>query len=125
MKQNLKPQLTITTCKGRLLTTYPGQTQAQGRYIEVFANGKLHISWNAEIGNAVPVRVWNNVTRRIHGNWTTKQEAREFIANHRADFLTLVNGMGEKWDGSNAVGTLTPEASVALEKIEYAAYNEQ
>lgn len=118
-------RLKITACKGRLLNTYPGQTQPQGRYIEVSANGELRIDWNSEIGNAVPVRVYNNIVRRIHGNWQTKQAARDFVASHRNEFLALVNGMGEKWDGSNHIGTLTVEASAALEKIEYAAYDEQ
>jgi hypothetical protein len=125
MKQNKKTRLKITSCKGRLLKTYPQQNQPQGRYIEVSSNGRLHIDWNAEIGNAVPASVWHNIERRIHGNWETKQAAREFIAEHRADFQILVDGMDEKWDGNNYVGTLTPEAAEALEKLEYASYNEQ
>lgn len=102
--------LKITTCKGRLMCQYQGQSKPQGRYIEVEADGRLDITYNAEIGNAVPAPVWHGIIRRICGPWTTKAEAREFIAENRSLFQTLVDGMGERWDGNNYVGTLTEDA---------------
>lgn len=122
--ENKKTKLKITSCKGRLLYTYPRQQQAQDRYIEVSANGRLHIDWNAEIGNAVPSVVRNGIERRISGDWNTKSEAMEFIRAYRSEFEILVAGMGEKWDGNNTVGTLTEAARTALETLEYAAYSE-
>jgi len=118
MKQTAKTKLRITSCKGKLLRTYPGQVQPQGRYVEVSSDGQLHIDWNSEIGNAVPARIWHGIERRIHIPWTTKAAARQFISDNRKQFQALVDGMGEKWDGNNHVGTLTSEATTALEALD-------
>lgn len=124
MKQE-KAKLRITSCKGRLLHTYPQQMQPQGRYIEVSADGQLHINWDSEIGNGVPAIVWHGIERRIYGNWCTKLAARKFIADNHEQFQILVGGMDEEWNGSNHVGTLTDEAQSAFENLEYVAYDNQ
>jgi len=115
-----KTKLKITSCKGRLFHTYPGQCQPQDRYIEVSANGELYISWNAEIGNAVPANVWHGIERRIHISAETKYEAKQFILKNYKAFQKLVDGMDTKLDAtSNYIGTLTSDAETALEELEY------
>jgi hypothetical protein len=103
---------------------YPGQMETQDRYIEVRQDGKLHIDWNAEIGNAVPAPVWHGIIRRIHGTWTTKKEACAFISDNKNLFSRLIAGMGERWDGNNYIGTLTADAYEALNSLEYNAYDD-
>jgi len=110
----------FTTCKGRCLRTYPQQSEPQARYFEIHADGRILFNWDAEIGNAVPSAVWHNLIHRIGSSFTTKKEAREFYTTHRVEFQNVVNGMGEKWDGNNTVGTLTIEAEEILTDLSYA-----
>lgn len=112
-------KLMIETCRGRLMHQYPGQTQEQGRYIEIYKSGRLLIDWNAEIGNAVPASIWHGIIRRIHIPFTTKAEAANFIKENRGLFERVIAGMDEKWDGNNHVGTLTEDANEALNALEY------
>jgi hypothetical protein len=113
----------FTTDKGRIMQRYPGQTNHQDRYIEVYASGKILFSWNAEIGNAVPSAVWHGIIRRYDCPFTTKTQARAFYAENRDLFAAVVNGLSEKWDGNNYVGKLTPAAIDAEESIEYELRN--
>lgn len=114
-----KTRLKVRSSNGNLVNTYEGQSGPQDRYIEVDKDGLLYITWNAEIGNAVPARIWHNIERRIRGNWRTKAEAKQFIAENRASFERLVSGMSEEWDGNNYIGTLTEDAAEALENLKY------
>lgn len=124
MKTATQTKLKITSCLGRLLHTYPGQHQPRGRYIEVSADGQLHIGYNSENDNAVPSYVFHNIKHRIYGLWNTKSWAKNFISENRQLFQRLVDGMGEDLDStqSNIVGTLTREASAALKLLRYIGY---
>ena len=110
-------QIKITACRGRLIHQYSGQINPQRRYIEIDRNGGLHIDWNAEVGNAVPADVYHGIRLRITGEWRSKKSARDFIARHKENFQRVIDGMGERWNGSNHVGTLTDDARDALDQL--------
>jgi len=107
--------------EGRLYLKYPGQTNAQDVVMDVYADGRLEVHTNGEIGNAVPANVWHGIVRRFHlGAYVTKKQVRDWISEHRGKLVVLVNGMDERWDGNNIVGTLTNEAKAAEEDLAYA-----
>jgi hypothetical protein len=104
---------------GRLYKTYPGQNQPQSIFADVEANGIVSIGYNPEIGNAIPLCVWNGVTRRIvlH-NICTKAEARLWYSENKETLKQLINGMDTKWNGANVIGTLTKEAYEAYYELQ-------
>ena len=108
-----------------LLMQYAGQYQPQDAYIEVHASGKIYFEYNSEIGNAVPASVWHDTVRRISiPNDLTSNGYAELFESIANALQTIVNGMGERWDGNNWVGTLTDEAQEALNSLEQSAHFE-
>jgi hypothetical protein len=105
--------------------TYSGQCTPQGRFFEVRANGQVSVDVNGEIGNAVPMNVWNNEVHRLHiPREYVRSDITAFYLPHRTEFETLVKGMSTVWNGNNYIGTLTSDANEALESLEYALYSE-
>ena len=101
-----------------LYSQYSGQLHAQPAYVEISPDGSISYEYNAEIGNAVPARVWHGVSRRVAiPNDLTARGYAELHAEIADRLQVLVDGMGERWDGSNHVGTLSDEAAEALESL--------
>lgn len=120
MKTNLE-QLTGNL---PLYLKYDRQTQPQSAHIEIHANGNVFYETNAEIGNAVPVDVWHGKIRRITlPNFLTARGYQQLHDSISEDLELLINGMDERWDGSNWKGTLTDEANEVLERLQFASQN--
>lgn len=98
-----------------LLKWYPRQNSPQSAHMEMDENGNVSVSWNAEIGNAVPMTVWNRRTIRvlIHAELTPGDI--DELLDDVADLLEAIHaGHTVEWDGSNHVGQLTDDADAAL-----------
>lgn len=118
----MKTNLESLTGPTPLYVQYPSQTSPQDAYVEIHADGTVNYESNSEIGNAVPVSVWNGRIRRIKiPNHFTAQGYQELHDYLMADLEILINGMDEKWDGNNMVGTLTEEARETLDQLEQAS----
>ena len=104
---------------------YEGQCNPQERFFEVFADGRVEVNVNPEIGNAVPCRVWTGEIRRytIPSGYTRK-DIETFYSAHRAQFAKVVKGLSIEWVTSNFIGILSAEAKKAEEEIQYALYSE-
>jgi len=114
----------LTFSPGRLSHTYPSQTAPQDIFAEIESNGTITISYNPEIGNAVPMRVHHGLTRRLtFKRRITKADGRQWYAANKADLEILVCGMDSEWNGNNTVGTLTPAAKESLDRLEYSAFD--
>lgn len=103
--------------------TYPGQCNPQDRHFEIDTD-TVTVSADPEIGNAVPMRVWNQLVLRVqipHGY--SRSDITTFYADNRADFARVSGGLGERYDGNNYVGTLSEDGRDALDTIEYAIYS--
>jgi hypothetical protein len=118
----MKTNLDSLTGPTPLYVQYDRQTQPQDAYVEIHADGTINYESNSEIGNAVPVSVWNRRIRRIkipnHFTATGYQQLHDYLM---ADLEILINGMDEKWDGNNWVGTLSEEARETLDQLEQAS----
>jgi hypothetical protein len=108
--------------KAPLFAQYDGQMQPQPAYIEVKPEARtVSADWSGEIGNAVPVTVWNNQELRFPVPANVRGSALiEFCEEHKADFARICDGYSEEWDGSNYVGRYTKDAQDAQETIENA-----
>ena len=107
-----------------LFCQYGGQYQPQTAHVEIYADGNVIYEYNGEIGNAVPVSVWNGRVRRIviPNNLSALgyHQLHDYIT---PELETIIAGMDEKWDGSNWVGTLTEAARESLEALEQQSAN--
>jgi hypothetical protein len=107
-----------------LYCMYPSQVNAQPAYIELGEGGEISASYSGEIGNAVPVTVWNGRDTRVAvSNSVSGDALADYLES--PEFLELAEkyyaGHSIEWDGSNHIGTTTIEAQQALDDIEQAA----
>lgn len=116
----------IITTSGRLSKKYPGQMQPQGVVADVSYDGVVRVHYNPEIGNAVPMDVGNGIVIRFTlTGITTKTVARRWYRDNHDDLVKTVLGMGSRWNGSNYVGTLTPAAEEAKDRIDSRIYKRE
>lgn len=98
-----------------LFHQYPGQLEPQDAYIEIHSD-RVSFDWNAEIGTAIPVAVAHSRIHRVTiPHDITVEGCREILSEHHDLITSIQAGMGERWDGSNMVGTLTETATEALD----------
>lgn len=88
---------------------YDGQINVQGAYIEFdSANKGIYISYNGEIGNAVPADVWNNIAIRFSIPCNISQQQISDVIND-AEFQELAKkffaSYKSVYNGNNYVGT--------------------
>ncbi len=114
----MKIKLIVQDCRCK----YEGQEEYQGVVADLHADGKLYIGYNPEIGNAIPCDVWNGKVQRFTVTGNSKAEAREWYKSNKEQLLRVLEGMGEKYNGNNYVGTLTDEAREAVDEISYSQY---
>jgi len=113
---------TITIPSGELplYYQYPGQSRPQPAYIELAEDGAVTAGWSGEIGNAMPMRVWNGRTLRwAVSPYLSGNELAELIDELRPLLEQMHAGHTVEWDGSNRVGRLTAEARQASEEIRW------
>lgn len=115
----------IDTLEGTapLYVQYGGQSQPQGAYVEIHADGSVYYESNGEIGNAVPVSVWHRRVLRITIPNDLTARGYEQLHDAIAEQLeAIIAGMDERWDGNNWVGTITDESREALERLGHQFY---
>lgn len=117
------PAAEICYVKGRsdLYHRYPGQTEEQGCYVELTPEDDtptLSASWNGEIGNAVPARVWHGRILRWGIPCLTADAANRLLDKLLPLARRVVSGYSCGWNGSSHVGELDDLAQQASDKIE-------
>lgn len=103
-----------------LYHVYPGQSRPQTAHVQLDGGGRVTADWNGEIGNAVPMDVWNGRTLRwAVSPYLSGPALAEALASPEVAALleAVAAGHDEEWNGSNHVGTLTPEAREASERL--------
>jgi hypothetical protein len=107
-----------------LYTRYSGQTAPQPAYIEMSETGFVSADYSGDIGNGVPIEVYNGrtLTWRIPSDISGDALA-DFL--ERDDVVSLLirihSGHTVEWDGRNMAGKLTDDAQDANERLEYLA----
>jgi hypothetical protein len=113
--------ITVGTVKGKfaLLLRYPGQIDQQGAYIELDTKtGELSADYNAEIGNAVPMRNWHGITRRYTIPALTATAANDVMVEITPLAQRVIDGTEIVWNGNNHVARLNDDAQQAEAEIE-------
>jgi hypothetical protein len=106
---------------------YDGQCQAQPAFVEFNCQtGELSSDWDGEIGNGVPVDVWNKLRLR----WSIPSALDVYSINDLMETIEgycqdVSDGFENVWDGSNWVGKYTEKAQDAKEAIEHLIENAQ
>jgi hypothetical protein len=98
---------------------YPGQTHNQPVIADICRNGIVAVSYDPEIGGAVPAYIYYGIQRRVRLWVATRREVHAWYSLNKALLQRVVDGMGEMYNGQNNVGTLTEDAKDALDEIEY------
>jgi hypothetical protein len=97
---------------------YPGQTSAQGCYVELDArNGHLTASYNAEIGNARPVEVYHGHVQRWSIPVLKSNAANALLEQIRPFAARVCAGYESEWNGSNHVASFDIDAQDAIDSI--------
>lgn len=111
----------IATTKN-LWHRYPGQTQPQPVYLEIYPKSKtLRVDWSGEIGNAVPMDVWHNVRLRYALRGVPTVEAANALMAEVAPLAErIIAGHNVRWDGNNHRGYLDDDAAAAENELEAA-----
>jgi len=104
-----------------LYRRYPGQCSPQGAFLELHPDsGAIAFGVNGEIGNAVPVDVWNNRALRwtVSERLTTRGLAKIAACPNVEKLVTrIIAGHSVVWDGSNNSGSLTRDAQEASDRL--------
>lgn len=103
-----------------LYEKYPYQTQPQTTFLSLDPSNRiLSAHTNPEIGNAVPVEVWNGVVRRygLHNPSLTAREIGHIMSKIKPLANQVCDGFEIVWNGNNHVGKLSKDAFEAEEKI--------
>lgn len=89
-----------------LYEQYPGQINPQDAYITVDpVDGEMLADYNPEIGNAVPMDVWNGLVKRIPIPNTLKGKyVHPYMEEVRIRIEHACTGFESTWNGSNYVG---------------------
>lgn len=114
--------VTITTVDVdfALLRQYPGQHQPQRAWIELDGEtGELSAAHDPEIGGGVPERVWNNRALRWAIPPLRARAANGLMRRIAPLAQAILDGYTTRWDGSNHVGSFSPDAREASSRIDY------
>ncbi|WP_276681533.1 hypothetical protein [Thalassolituus oleivorans] len=98
---------------------YEGQHQPQPAFLELdIRDGSLTADYSGEIGNAVPVDVWNNLILRFTLQpETTAEEIERIIEENKETFQGILNGAESEWNNSNWVGKFTDETQEIINEL--------
>jgi len=107
---------------GRIRHKYPGQERPQPIIADISADGTVYVHYNPEIGNARPEDIMLDVRQRLHLNYRTKAQVKEWYKKSRELLEYLCAGMSDQWIGSHHVGVLTDVAAGAMMEMEYEQY---
>ena len=103
-----------------LYRKYPGHIREQAAFVEMGEYGFVSASYNPEIGNAVPMYVWERRTLRFGITpYLSGDELADIVTSEEvANLLAIIYaGHDVRWDGSNHRGHLDGEAESALDEL--------
>lgn len=102
---------------------YNSENSPQGAYVEIYRDGQIFYGIDYEIGNAIPMSVYHGRDLRIAiPNHLTTFGYHQLHDHIQQRLAIVIYGMDENWNGSNFVGTLTDDASEALEQLQHESY---
>jgi hypothetical protein len=97
---------------------YDRQSTAQPCYVELDCrSGVLTASYNAEIGNAIPMDVYRRHIRQYSIPLLTPAAVNDLLESLHPLAQRVVDGYTSKWDGNNNIARFTDDASEADGKI--------
>ncbi|MGL6121471.1 MAG: hypothetical protein ACRC1W_00235 [Shewanella sp.] len=124
-KEKIMPKLQVlfdatTSNRFPVYAQYAGQSYPQPAYLTLdIRSGELDADYSGEIGNAVPVSVWNDITLRFAlMSETTADQIAEIIERNAAMFQEILDGSEVKWNGNNNVGKFTKHAQSLRDLID-------
>ncbi len=98
---------------------YDSQTSRQDVYIEIDCRGEtISASYNAEIGNAVPARVFHGHEQRFTVPLLTVEEMNDLLDRLAPLAERVIAGYESSWNGSSHVAVFDDDAKEALSEIE-------
>jgi len=112
-------ELTINACTEDLYLKYAGQHQEQSAYLALdIEDGTLFAGVSAEIGGAVPARVWHGRELQFAIPGTLKPEAVNCLMRELADDMqAILDGAEVVWNGNNYVGKFTDDAQDIIARL--------
>jgi hypothetical protein len=108
-----------------LYCKYSGQSKPQSAYVEIDGeNQKIWADYNAEIGNAIPVRVHNGINRRVDAPiYLTGESVVKYLFDVKSILEPALEGFRIEWDGNNHIG-IYPNWTVKIDRTLEALYTE-
>lgn len=92
--------------------------------MEIDSSGSIWYYSDPEIGNGVPIDVFNCVARRWRIPHVLTAQGYESLHEDIEEMLQrIADGMSTYWDGRNTVGRLTEDASDARDELEQFIHN--
>ena len=104
----------------QLFEQYAGQTKPQRAYIALdLRDGTMTAGYNPEIGNAIPMDVWQGLIRRWYMPPFAAETANRIMQDMAELAQRVLDGAEILWDGngSNMIGRLTDDAQAAVKEI--------
>ena len=112
--------VTISDDRAPLYHRYPRQTKAQDAYLELNPEARqAELTWNSEIGNAIPMPLWHHRLVRVSvPNNLTQEQCEELATLAQPMLVRICDGYEREWDGSNHVGRYSEDAEAAKAQLE-------
>lgn len=107
--------------------TYPRQLRPQNSYFELDTEtGEVYATYDPEVGNAIPFRVYNGIDRRYGFASELKMKDVNALAKKLLPlWQRVVDGTSVEWDGNNNVAVLNPDAYNAEIEIRELIYKDE
>lgn len=97
---------------------YESQISPQPCYVELDCDNRtLSASYDAEIGPAVPVRVWHHRIIRFQIPCLTDEAVNDLLDEIAEDASAICEGYERVWDGNNHVGRFTEDADGLIQAL--------
>lgn len=105
---------------------YDRQIEPQSCFIAIDCEDEeMWADYNAEIGNAVPSRVWHGHIHWFYLPTTLKADAvNRLMEKILPDCEKIVAGYKSVWDGNNYVAKFTPEAQEIIDRLDADIHND-
>jgi len=104
-----------------LYKRFAQQAEPQRAHVELHASGVVTASYDPEIGGAVPIDVYNGLTRRYRvPNNLTADGIRALLRDNWHLIVRILLGMTERWSGTRTIGRLSYDAAEAEQELDHA-----
>ncbi len=111
--------VTVIPRQESLFALYPGQSSPQPCYLELdLQAGTLAAGWDDQVGNAVPLPVWQGLVRRYEIPCLRLDVVNRLMTDIAPLADQVIRGASVVWDGHNYVARLSNDAIAAEAEIE-------